>query len=546
MNQGARHEDTYGVTPHMLKSSGIADHLKGMPRMLFAGIVCIALVALLCSAIAGWLPGTSARFPGLFGSAADANGDGGPNAENAVVAPGVVAGAVSATVGPADAPLPTAGGDVDVRDEVLGAYQSAVALAPSPCGLDVSLLAAIGQVESANLGGHQLDADNRPDPAIVGPALDGSDGSTAVPDTDSGEWDGDATWDRTVGPLAFIPGAWRLSGVDFDADGQRDPQDIEDASGAAMVFLCAGGQDLSTRAGLRSVVSTYNPASGYVELVLAWKAAFAAAGLDDAAAEPPELTAVQYAQVSRDLKVSSRRTADALDPSSPGIIPVADPVDPSDPSSPGGPTGGPPFSPGKPPPWVTPTPSPTPPGSTPTPGGPPLPPTNPTPSDPPSTRPSPTEPGGPGLGLPEPPKSSDPTPSDPPPNDPTPSDPPPTDPTPSDPPPTDPGPSDPPPSDPTPSDPPPNDPGPSDPPPNDPTPSHPPPNDPEPSDPPSSPAPTNSPEPSNPPPSDPEPSNPGPTSSPDPTSDPGPTSSPGSPSPSDSTSPSALEAARPE
>lgn len=526
-----------------------------MPRLLFAGVVCIALVALLCSALAGWMPGTSARFPGLFGSAAEADGDGAANAQNAVVAPGVVAGAVSATVGPVDAPLPTSGADVEIRDEVLGAYQSAVALAPRPCRLEVSLLAAIGQVESGNLSGHQLDSDNRPEPAIVGPPLDGSNGLTAVPDTDSGEWDGDTTWDRAVGPLAFIPGAWRLSGVDFDADGERDPQDIEDSSGAAMVFLCASGHDLSSRGGLRSVIWTYNPVPGYVDLVMAWKTAFVAAGLDDAEAEPPELTAVQVAQVTRDVEVSTRRTADALEPSSPGIVPVADPNDPSTP----GPSGGPPLTPGKPPPWVKPppgsTPAPTPPGSTPTPGGPPggpplPPPTSPTPSDPP-TRPSPTDPD-PGLGIPAPPGTPNPGPSDPTPSDPGPSDPPPSDPGPSDPPPP---PNDPEPSNPPPPNDPPNDPGPSNPPPpnepepsdppNDPGPSNPPPpNDPEPSDPPSSPAPTSSPNP--PPPNDPEPSNPGPTSSPDPTSDPGPTSSPGSPSPSGSTSPSASETARVE
>jgi hypothetical protein len=515
----------------MLENSGIADRVRGMPRLLFAGLVCIALVAVLTSAIAGWMPGSSARFPGLFGSAAEAEDGGADDARNAVVAPGVVAGAVSATVGPVDAPLPSAGEAVDVRDEVLGAYRSAVALAPGPCRLDVSLLAAIGQVESGNLNGQQLDADHRPDPAIVGPPLDGSNGLTAVPDTDSGEWDGDPTWDRAVGPLQFIPGAWRLSGVDFDADGERDPQDIEDAAGAAMVFLCASGHDLSTRPGLRSVVWTYNPVPGYVDLVLAWQTVFAAAGLDDAEAEPPELTAVQYAQVSREVDVSSRRTAEALDPSTPGTVPVYDPVDPSDPSTPGGPSGGPPFDPGKPPPWVKPEPSPSPPGSEePVPGGPPLPPTNPTPSDPPA-KPSPSEPD-PGFGIPEPPRPSDPEPSDP-----TPSDPPPSDPTPSDPPPNDPTPSDPPPSDPTPSDPPPNDPTPSDPPPSDPTPSDPPPNDPEPSDPPPS-----DPEPSDPPPSDPEPSNPGPTSSPEPTSSP--TSSPEPPSPSEPTSPSASVAAR--
>jgi hypothetical protein len=495
----------------MLNDSGRDDVQSGrVPRRLLAGVACSALAGVVCLALVAWVPG-SALGPFLFGGSAEGRDKGAVAVRAASVAPSVVPGAASATVGAADAPMPSAGRAVDVDDVVLGAYQTAVSLAPASCGLDVSLLAAIGQVESGNLSGHRLDADHRPDPAVLGPALDGSDGLPPVPDTDGGEWDGDSTWDRAMGPLQFIPSGWRLAGVDLDTDGERNPQDIEDAAGAAMVFLCAGGDDLSERSGLRDAVFAYNHTSSYVGLVLAWKAAFAADGLDLVDSELPELTAVQYTRISRDLAVSTARTADALDPSSPAA--ASDPGVPGVPGVPGdpgaadgpGPGAGPnPGSPGNPPrPGASPPAAP--PGGGGSPGTSPTPPppgsAEPAPGEPPAAPNDPGAPIGPGdpvaptdpIAPNDPTPSPDPTPSDPPPADPTPSDPPPADPTPSDPPPADPTPSDPPPADPTPSDPPPADPTPS----SDPTPSDPPPSDPTPTSSPTDPvAPSGSAEPS--------------------------------------------------
>ena len=94
----------------------------------------------------------------------------------------------------------------------------------------------------------------------------------AVADTDGGQWDGNKRWDRALGPFQFIPSSWRVAGVDMDADGVRDPQNIFDAAGAAMVYLCAGGRDLATPAGLRQGVLAYNHSTSYLRLVLAWKA----------------------------------------------------------------------------------------------------------------------------------------------------------------------------------------------------------------------------------------------------------------------------------
>jgi hypothetical protein len=169
---------------------------------------------------------------------------------------------------------------VALADELLSAYSFAVAVAPERCHLQLSLLAAVGQVESGNAAGHRLDAGHRVVPAIVGPVLDGSR-FAAVPDTDGAVLDGDARWDHAVGPFQFLPTSWRVAGVDFDDDGVRDPQDVYDAAGAAMVYLCADDRDLADPAQLEAAVLAYNHSRSYLRTVLAWKAAFDRNGVWD-------------------------------------------------------------------------------------------------------------------------------------------------------------------------------------------------------------------------------------------------------------------------
>ncbi len=160
-----------------------------------------------------------------------------------------------------------------VSSVLLAAYQSAASAVPSSCNLSMTLLAAIGQVESGNLAGHRLDEQHRAVPAILGPVLDGN-GFSAIADTDNGAYDGDQEWDRAVGPMQFIPGTWVRFGADLDGDGERNPQDVEDAAGAAAAYLCFGGLDLATDDGLRAAVLSYNHSSAYVDLVLSWKAKY--------------------------------------------------------------------------------------------------------------------------------------------------------------------------------------------------------------------------------------------------------------------------------
>ena len=90
-----------------------------------------------------------------------------------------------------------------------------------------------------------------------------------IVDTDAGQFDNDAAYDRAVGPMQFIPSTWSVVGVDADGDGVRNPQDIDDAALGTAVYLCSGSDDLGTDAGRRGAVYRYNHSQSYVDLVLA-------------------------------------------------------------------------------------------------------------------------------------------------------------------------------------------------------------------------------------------------------------------------------------
>lgn len=145
------------------------------------------------------------------------------------------------------------------------------------CGIGWNTLAAIGAIESAHgsHGGALLGGNGYPDPAIRGVALDGN-GVAAIRDTDGGAWDGDTRWDRAVGPMQFIPSTWARWGADGDGDGVTDPNQIDDAALAAARYLCASGAMTST-AGWRAAVFSYNHSDSYVDRVAATANGYAAA-----------------------------------------------------------------------------------------------------------------------------------------------------------------------------------------------------------------------------------------------------------------------------
>lgn len=144
------------------------------------------------------------------------------------------------------------------------------------CGIDWSLLAGIGRVESnhGRFGGAVLNTDGTSTPRIIGPALNGQ-GFAFIRDTDHGLYDGDTTTDRAVGPMQFIPATWRSYAIDADGNGTADPFDINDAALAAAHYLCVAGGNLTTDAGQRQAVMAYNHSDSYVAEVLALAHAYA-------------------------------------------------------------------------------------------------------------------------------------------------------------------------------------------------------------------------------------------------------------------------------
>jgi membrane-bound lytic murein transglycosylase B len=160
-----------------------------------------------------------------------------------------------------------------IPSAALAAYQRAATVinaADRGCGIPWQLIAAIGRVESdhGRYGGNTLGQDGLSRPGIFGIALDGSNNTQKIPDSDAGQYDSDAKFDRAVGPMQFIPSTWSVVGVDADGDSQRNPQDIDDASLATAVYLCSGDDDLGTDAGRRASVYRYNHSKEYVDLVL--------------------------------------------------------------------------------------------------------------------------------------------------------------------------------------------------------------------------------------------------------------------------------------
>ena len=144
------------------------------------------------------------------------------------------------------------------------------------CGIDWSLLAAIGRVESnhGRFAGAVLNSDGTSSPEIRGPALNGKK-FAFIADSDDGAFDHDPQYDRAVGPMQFIPTTWRSYAVDGDGNGTTDPFDIDDAALGSANYLCTAGGDLRTDAGQRRAVFAYNHSDEYVAQVLALARAYA-------------------------------------------------------------------------------------------------------------------------------------------------------------------------------------------------------------------------------------------------------------------------------
>ncbi len=187
--------------------------------------------------------------------------------------------------------IPPLGGRIPpvAYDAYLTASAAASGVTES-CAVDWTILAGIAQVESRHGqidSDHEVAADGDVVPPIRGRALDGTRGTQTIVDTDGGELDGDAEWDRAMGPLQFIPTTWRELGRDGNADGTADPDNLYDASLTAVAHLCLREPgDYADRGQLRRALIAYNASGRYADEVLEWIDRYRASPLEQILEEP--------------------------------------------------------------------------------------------------------------------------------------------------------------------------------------------------------------------------------------------------------------------
>ena len=168
-----------------------------------------------------------------------------------------------------------------IPEVALDAYQRAAAAAPAisaGCAVDWEVLAGLGRVESnhgRSDGPRRIAVNGDVRPPVRGLALDGSPGRQRIPDTDGGAGDGDAEWDRAMGPLQFLPTTWAELGRDGNDDGVADPDNLYDAALTAAAHLCLREPgDYTDRAALRRALVAYNASGAYADEVLDWVARY--------------------------------------------------------------------------------------------------------------------------------------------------------------------------------------------------------------------------------------------------------------------------------
>lgn len=168
-----------------------------------------------------------------------------------------------------------------IPDRALTAYVSADLRARADgCAVGWNTLAGIGWVESrhGSIFGSRIDADGFARPDIIGIPLDGTDDTMAIPDTDGGALDGDAVWDRAVGPMQFIPETWSRWAIDANGDGIASPHSIDDVAATAAAYLCRLDGSLEEPDQWIRAIRSYNDTLDYQLQVADAAVDYAAAG----------------------------------------------------------------------------------------------------------------------------------------------------------------------------------------------------------------------------------------------------------------------------
>jgi membrane-bound lytic murein transglycosylase B len=156
-------------------------------------------------------------------------------------------------------------------DAYFRAARAATSAAPQ-CKVEWWGLAGISRVEGRHgtYGGTTLLPNGDTSKRIIGIQLNGTRSTAVIGDSDGGALDGDAAYDRAVGPMQFIPETWRRFESDGNEDGTRSPFNLYDATLAAATYLCTASQGLDADPGLRAAYFSYNHSVRYVDSVLGY------------------------------------------------------------------------------------------------------------------------------------------------------------------------------------------------------------------------------------------------------------------------------------
>ncbi|MET0903943.1 MAG: hypothetical protein ABWZ52_11935 [Acidimicrobiales bacterium] len=157
----------------------------------------------------------------------------------------------------------------------LDAYYRAagtVTAARPACGVQWWGIAGISRVEGRHgtYGDTTLRSNGDTSQRIIGIQLNGTNATAVVADTDGGALDGDASYDRAVGPMQFIPQTWQRFQADGNQDGTTSPFNLYDATLAAATYLCTASSGLDGDPGLRTAYYSYNHSVPYVDAVLGY------------------------------------------------------------------------------------------------------------------------------------------------------------------------------------------------------------------------------------------------------------------------------------
>jgi membrane-bound lytic murein transglycosylase B len=172
----------------------------------------------------------------------------------------IILGVAVLAGGDTEPPPPPAGyGYADIPADLLPVYQAA---AQRCTGLPWQIVAAIGHVETRHAQ-HRANSDTGDvDPPIVGPPLDGSNGTRQVKDAD--EPDG---WAHAHGPMQFLKRTWNRYAVlapGRPADATPSYDNAWDSIHAAARLLCGDQPEIHD---LRAAVRRYNHSDTYVDHV---------------------------------------------------------------------------------------------------------------------------------------------------------------------------------------------------------------------------------------------------------------------------------------